>query len=184
MEIPAGWYPDPAGDTTKIRYWNGQAWTDQTQPVVNPELVNNAGGFAPAPAPGPAPAPAPAPGQPAAAPLQPIYAPSQEIPPYAMAAPTADRKGFAIAGFVLGIVGILFCCMAYFACLPALLGIIFSALGLKSSRRGLAIAGIIIGAVAVLLGIGMTILAVEVLQHPEYYGFDSDYFDLYNSMTF
>lgn len=24
----AGWYPDPSGDTTKLRYWNGEQWTD------------------------------------------------------------------------------------------------------------------------------------------------------------
>lgn len=23
-----GWYPDPAGDTTKLRYWDGMQWTD------------------------------------------------------------------------------------------------------------------------------------------------------------
>lgn len=25
----AGWYPDPAGDQSKLRYWDGQAWTDR-----------------------------------------------------------------------------------------------------------------------------------------------------------
>lgn len=25
----AGWYPDPAGDKSKLRYWDGQAWTDR-----------------------------------------------------------------------------------------------------------------------------------------------------------
>ena len=24
----AGWYPDPSGDITKIRYWDGTIWTD------------------------------------------------------------------------------------------------------------------------------------------------------------
>ena len=24
----AGWYPDPSGDPTKLRYWNGEQWTD------------------------------------------------------------------------------------------------------------------------------------------------------------
>ena len=23
-----GWYPDPAGDTGKLRYWDGTQWTD------------------------------------------------------------------------------------------------------------------------------------------------------------
>lgn len=25
---PAGWYPDPAGNPKKIRYWDGEHWTD------------------------------------------------------------------------------------------------------------------------------------------------------------
>lgn len=25
----AGWYPDPAGDASKLRYWDGAAWTDR-----------------------------------------------------------------------------------------------------------------------------------------------------------
>jgi hypothetical protein len=28
--IPAGWYPDPSGQA-RLRYWNGDAWTEQTQ---------------------------------------------------------------------------------------------------------------------------------------------------------
>ncbi len=27
-EHSAGWYPDPAGDATKIRYWDGTQWTN------------------------------------------------------------------------------------------------------------------------------------------------------------
>ncbi|MCL2826921.1 MAG: DUF2510 domain-containing protein [Eggerthellaceae bacterium] len=27
---PQGWYPDPAGDTAKLRYWDGAAWTAST----------------------------------------------------------------------------------------------------------------------------------------------------------
>jgi len=33
-EIPAGWYPDPAG-TRQSRYWDGDAWTGQLGPVVS-----------------------------------------------------------------------------------------------------------------------------------------------------
>lgn len=34
----AGWYPDPSGDVTKLRYWNGTQWTNDVadaQPSVN-----------------------------------------------------------------------------------------------------------------------------------------------------
>jgi len=33
--VPAGWYEDPS-DTTQVRWWNGIAWTDHTQP--KPEI--------------------------------------------------------------------------------------------------------------------------------------------------
>lgn len=29
MNPQAGWYADPQGDTTKLRYWDGAQWTDQ-----------------------------------------------------------------------------------------------------------------------------------------------------------
>jgi hypothetical protein len=32
-EIPAGWYPDPAG-TAQSRYWDGDEWTGQFGPLV------------------------------------------------------------------------------------------------------------------------------------------------------
>lgn len=28
-EVQAGWYPDPSGDVQKLRYWDGQSWTNQ-----------------------------------------------------------------------------------------------------------------------------------------------------------
>ena len=28
--IPAGWYPDPTGDATKLRWWDGANWADST----------------------------------------------------------------------------------------------------------------------------------------------------------
>ena len=55
-QVPAGWYPDPAGDESKIRYWDGQNWTDQTQDAQNPDLQI-------------------APGAVPSQPLQPVYMP-------------------------------------------------------------------------------------------------------------
>lgn len=33
MAAEAGWYPDPMGDATKLRYWDGAAWTDNYAPA-------------------------------------------------------------------------------------------------------------------------------------------------------
>lgn len=34
-----GWYPDPAGDPTRLRYYDGMAWTDQY--TANPQQPAN-----------------------------------------------------------------------------------------------------------------------------------------------
>jgi hypothetical protein len=31
MDVPAGWYPDPASPTTSARWWDGASWTDHTR---------------------------------------------------------------------------------------------------------------------------------------------------------
>lgn len=55
------------------------------------------------------------------------------------------NNGFAIAGFVLSIVG-------WLVLWPlVILGIIFSAIGLNSERKGLAMAGLILGIVGVII---------------------------------
>ncbi len=40
MSTPqAGWYPDPAGNATKLRYWDGTQWTEyyaEAQPAADP----------------------------------------------------------------------------------------------------------------------------------------------------
>ena len=32
-QTAAGWYPDPSGNDSFLRYWDGSAWTDQTLPT-------------------------------------------------------------------------------------------------------------------------------------------------------
>lgn len=44
----AGWYPDPAGDATKLRYWDGTQWTNdyaaaQAQPATQAQPASDAG---------------------------------------------------------------------------------------------------------------------------------------------
>lgn len=33
----AGWYPDPSGDKTKLRWWDGNQWTDNYADAVAPQ---------------------------------------------------------------------------------------------------------------------------------------------------
>jgi hypothetical protein len=166
-QIPAGWYPDPAGDTTKIRYWDGRGWTDQTQPALNPELQ---GGVVDSMRPVNMPVTP-----------QPVYAPGQDVSAYTRPTQSNGREGMAIAALVLGIVGIPSCICYGLSIIPGILALIFGILSLKSSRKGMAIAGIICGGVTIVLGIFFIIylfaVVPEILANPEQYGIDSDYLD-------
>ena len=185
-QISAGWYPDPAGDTTKIRYWDGKAWTDQTQPMIQ---ANQQAGVS-------------------AAPEIPqiTYPPEQGMPVY-MAQPNIaqpyppqpymgqpymgqpymgqpyvgqqakDRKGLAIAGFVLGIASSILFCLVYLDTPIGILAIIFGCLGLRSSKKGLAIAGIILGAVGIIASIVFTFVIIDMMADPTKYGLAHDYFE-------
>jgi len=33
MSFPADWYPDPAGDPSLLRWWDGNQWTEHTHPI-------------------------------------------------------------------------------------------------------------------------------------------------------
>lgn len=43
-EVPAGWYPDPYGDSELLRWWDGYHWTAQTVPVAPQLGAHPAGG--------------------------------------------------------------------------------------------------------------------------------------------
>jgi hypothetical protein len=45
---PAGWYPDPSGDTTKVRYWDGMQWTEHLSDAQS--STHNAQAMQPTPA--------------------------------------------------------------------------------------------------------------------------------------
>jgi hypothetical protein len=90
------------------------------------------------------------------------------LPPAQAPAPSGDKKGLAIAGFVLGILNL----CAWF--LPicggplSVVGIVLSALGIKSSQKTLAIIGLVLSG----LGLIATIInavarAVIGIQNPE-----------------
>jgi hypothetical protein len=184
-QIPAGWYPDPAGDSSKIRYWDGIAWTEHTQAAVNPELQGQEPGAAAYTSAAPYAGVetytgAETPQQAGAPPtLQPIYAPGQTAPVYAAAAPQAkDRSSMAVASLVLGILSIP-CCVVYIGGLFGLLAIVFGCLGIKSSKRGMAIAGFICGVAGVLLLVFVFVIGLAALSDPTQFGLPADAFDDY-----
>ncbi|MCL2339317.1 MAG: DUF2510 domain-containing protein [Actinomycetia bacterium] len=170
-QIPAGWYPDPQGTANVARYWDGERWTVQTQSYT---LLTGAPGSQPAVATAPAAAggyPAAAGSYPAAStgyPATPAAGGSNwPAYPVAGAVPAAaagrpDRRGFAISGFVLGLISLFGSCLYGLPIVMAILGIIFSALGLKSSNRPLAIAGLAISIVATILCVAMIIFVIAV----------------------
>src|SRR5690348_7095552 len=79
---PAGWYADPA-TSEQMRYWDGSAWTQHTQP--NPQPV--------APQPAPQPHVVPAAPQPYAA--APAYQPAAAFPPQRQVQITAYNQRMA-----------------------------------------------------------------------------------------
>lgn len=68
-----------------------------------------------------------------------------------------DKKGFAIASLVLGLVGLIAWFIPIIGIIVGVLGIVFGALSVKSSKRGFAIAGIIL---SILCIIGSVIYAI------------------------
>jgi hypothetical protein len=81
-------------------------------------------------------------------------------------APPPPGNGFAVAGMVLGICALVFCWFPFVNWILALLGIIFSILGLTKAKKvegrgkGMAIAGLICGILGALMGVMIVLLFV------------------------
>ncbi|MFJ1937908.1 DUF4190 domain-containing protein [Kitasatospora sp. NPDC088160] len=121
----------------------------------------------------PAPTAAPAPAAPPAAP--PVAAPNGPYwPPYAYPMPAPQpRNGLGTAAMVLGIVGgVLSLAVIFFwlSWLPALLAVVFGAIGLGYVRKGLAtnramaLAGVILGISGLLVSVGAGVFVVTRVQ--------------------
>jgi amino acid transporter len=77
-----------------------------------------------------------------------------------------ERSGLGVAGFVLGLVGILFFWIPVIGLILGILGIIFSILGIRrSKKRGLAITGLVLSIVGLLLAVIMTILLIFAIVY-------------------
>lgn len=86
----------------------------------------------------------------------------QQTPPpyYPYGAPEPERKGFAIASLVLGILSLVLCCVGggFLGIVGLVLGIV--SLAKKESKMGMAIAGIITSSFGFVMGIAMLIYVV------------------------
>ncbi len=91
---------------------------------------------------------------------QPAYSTPQ---PYMVGVPVVDPgAGQALAGMILGIIGLI---LSFFGLVP-LLGLIFSILGLKSTtRKGMAIAGLIMSIVGLIFAIFSCAFIIAAISH-------------------
>lgn len=87
--------------------------------------------------------------------------------------PEKDRKGFAIASMVLGIIALVLFCIVYISIPCAILALIFGILSVKSSKRGMAIAGITTGAIGFILTVLLYVFVFVVVGVGTYTGLDS-----------
>ena len=83
---------------------------------------------------------------------QPTYAPPQTV--YVQNTPTPGN-GLGVAGFVLGLLGLIFCWLPGLGITMAVLGIILGGVGIATGKKkgapvGLAIAGLVLGIIALI----------------------------------
>ncbi|MDR1087832.1 MAG: DUF2510 domain-containing protein [Coriobacteriales bacterium] len=130
----AGWYPDPAGDASKLRYWDGTNWTNDysdaqagaasaqpVQPVtpVQPQVYVQETTYSDATG-----------GQ-------------TRVDQVYMQAPPQQSNGLAVASLVCGIAGL---CIG----IAGIVAIITGVMGRKNPvNRGMATAGLILGIIGV-----------------------------------
>lgn len=65
----------------------------------------------------------------------------------------AKSNGLGTAGFVLALLGLIFCWVPVFNWILWLLGLIFSICGVLKTPKGLAIAGLVISCLGLILGV-------------------------------
>ena len=66
-----------------------------------------------------------------------------------------DNGGFAVASFVIGLVGLLlnFCCVPYITPILGILSLVFGFVSIRSSKKGLAVAGIILSVFTIIIAV-------------------------------
>jgi len=168
--VPAGWYQDPSGDASKVRYWDGTQWTEQVQdrPIqenpsqpayvaapVQPMQVNQ-------------PTYPVAPTQPYQQwPQQPMQSGYQQpAPGYAVPQQPEKKNGKAIASLIVGIVGIpLNILLALLGHVCGIVAIVLAVSARKTASKGIATGALVVAIICEALAIINSILGVML-----YYG--------------
>ncbi|MCL2529554.1 MAG: DUF4190 domain-containing protein [Coriobacteriia bacterium] len=169
-EQQAGWYPDPAGDATKLRYWDGTNWTNDFNSVqAPPTTVQEVQPVQPVQA-----TVQPVqPPQPVQATVQPVQPPAvgsgsgynySQMPasPGYVQPPASATNGLAVASLICGIAG--FCSGGLLSIVAIILGVLARK---KPEQQGLALAGIILGIAALVLYI-LTYIGIGLLGWAAY----------------
>ena len=102
---------------------------------------------------------------------------------YGAPVPPTKADGYALTGLILGIVSGVCCCVPFIGLPCAVLGIIFSAKGMKSTdRKAMAVIGLILSIIFVACNLATGYSAIVGLAHPEAWedffnkaGFDYDF---------
>lgn len=155
MSNPAGWYPQPDG---RLRYWDGQLWTDSFATVTSPPVTVPATGEGLDPGQHHSP-------QAATTGMAPRGGPGQ------LRAADTGSNGLAVAGFVLALAGLLVSWIPIvnaFGDALVLVGLVLAIVGLaqsgrRESGRGLSIAAIIAATLALVLSGVVNVAAINTV---------------------
>lgn len=95
--------------------------------------------------------------------------PAQGYAPGPAPGTAPQGNGLAIAGLVLGLLGLLLCWVPFLGWLLAILGIIFGAIGVSKAKRvqrgkGMALAGLITGVAGLVIGVILFVLAMQAVE--------------------
>ena len=98
---------------------------------------------------------------------QPGYAPQGYVQPVFVQAAAQPGNGLGVAGFVTGLLGLLFCWVPGLGIILALLGVIMGGIGIPQGKKkgaptGLAIAGLVLGVIALIPAIIIIVAAASV----------------------
>ncbi|MBR2743695.1 MAG: DUF4190 domain-containing protein [Clostridia bacterium] len=100
----------------------------------------------------------------------------------------AGKNGVAVAGMVLGIVGLVFCFTGWFAIICTILGLVLSIVGMKKAKetgagKGMAIAGIVCSVIGLVISAIILIIALMAVKAITDAVNTTDYNQLYNYLN-